>query len=210
MTRSACLLGASALIFSALAACAPSSAPENASDGRQAPVGPGLLLDPAFERIEGQHPDGLWALTQHAGPISYKVEADAGVARIERIGGEPWGYFAQALRDDALAGQWLEFSADLRAELNDSHGEPMQPTGLAVLVRGRLPGDPPMLGMRILHASEADFGLDPGKHPWRRHAYRFQVPEALALEIKVAVQLTHGGWIDVRSPSLVAVDPPAE
>jgi hypothetical protein len=132
------------------------------------------------------------------------------VARIERIGGEPWGHFAQVLQDDSLAGQWLEFSVELRAELDDSHGPPMQATGPTVLIRGRLPTDPTFLGLRILHAQDADPALEPGIHPWRRHALRFEVPKAVALEITVAVQLTHGGWIELRNPSLVAVDAPAE
>ena len=190
-----------------LAACAPAG---SSNEAAAAPSEPGLLQDPGFHRIEGRHAEPLWRLTQHAGPVSYTAKAEQGVVRIERVGGEPWGHFAQVLEDDGLAGQWLEFSAELRAELDDSYGEPMQPTGLAVLVRGRLPADPPMLGMRILHASDVDFDLQPGSHGWRRHVYRFQVPEAVSLQVKLAVQLTHGGWIEMRNPSLVAVDAPAE
>jgi hypothetical protein len=209
MTGLACRFGVSALMLAALAACNASDAPTEDGIAFE-PIDPGLLGDGRFERIKGQSADPVWALTQHAGPLSYTVEVKDGVARVERIGGEPWGHFSHLLRDDSLAGQWLEFSAEIRGELDDSHGEPMQPTGPSILVRGRLPGDLPMMGARILYASEAEFGLDPGSHPWRRHAYRFQVPEAVALEINTAVQLTHGGWIEIRNPRLVAVEPPAE
>lgn len=174
------------------------------------PMDPGFLSDGRFERVKGDSAEPVWTLTQHAGPLSYTVEVTEGVARIERIGGEPWGHFAQQLRDDALAGRWFEFSAEIRGELNDSYGEPMQPTGPSVLVRGRLPGDLQMMGLRILYASTAEFGLNPGSYPWRRHAHRFQVPEATSLEITTALQLTHGGWIEVRNPRLVEVDPPEE
>jgi hypothetical protein len=170
-------------------------------------VEPGLLIDPGFEIAGKDVPLRHWGLYQHAGDTSYRLEVSKGSARIERTGSEPWGVLSQTLPADALAGKTLEWSVELSGELDDRYGPPFEATGLLVSVTGFGPADLPMMGSRHLLTLASEPGLPTGRLTAERHLLRFQIPEGRELQLRVGVQLTRGGVLELRAPSLTVVEP---
>jgi hypothetical protein len=205
---------AAPLITLLLASCGDAPAPHSASTSAEPvmaetaaePVAPGLLLDPRFEIAGDAQSLRHWTLSQHAGASSYEYDVEDGVLSLRRIGVEPWGIIQQQLDANDWAGKTMEFSADLAAELDDSYGAPFDATGLSVSALGFGPGDLPMMGKRILLAATQEPGLDLGEHGWKRHRLRFTLPEATEVDLRLSVQLTYGGELKMRSPSLVIVE----
>jgi len=198
-----------------LAACSnetsSSEAVSTAADAEPAAVlpavEPGLLIDSGFEIAGKDGPLQHWGIHQHAGDTSYRLEVSEGTARIERTGLEPWGVLSQTLPADALVGKTLEWSAELSGELDDRYGPPFEATGLVVSVTGFGPNDLPMMGTRHLLTLASEPGLPTGALTAERHRLRFQVPEGRELELRVGVQLTRGGVLQIRAPSLTVVEP---
>ena len=146
-----------------------------------------------------------WGLTQHAGAVSYERSVSEGVLSLVRVGAEPWGQISQSLPADAWAGKRLRYSVELSAELDLKWGPPLQSTGLSISVMGLGPSDLPMMGRRHLLTLLSDPGVPVGKTDWQRYALEFEVPQGRALELIAAVQLSHGGQLRMRAPSLVVL-----
>jgi hypothetical protein len=198
------------LLFLMLSACG--SQGDSEQEGPSAPP-PGLLQNPDFAlREDGRTIARPWSFSQHSGERSYDYRVDEGVLSIQRIGSEPWALMAQRLPNDTmegLVGKTLEFSVDVTADLTDAYGDPMTPTGPQVNVWTHS-GDPnphrrAMAGVTLAITARSPVGLGPGSHPWQRHVIRFQVPENVS-RIEVSLNMTMGGELRARQPSLIIVD----
>jgi hypothetical protein len=62
-----------------------------------------------------------------------------------------------------------------------------------------------MMGRRHLLTLLSDPGVPVGETDWQRYALEFEVPQGRALELIAAVQLSHGGRLRMRAPSLVVL-----
>jgi len=190
------------------AAQAPAEAAETASASASvaAAEGAGLLQNPEFVDLGKGPEQAVWSTGQHALGGSYEFTVEQGVLSIRRTGAEPWGMVAQDLSVDALAGKRLRLSMDLAADLDDSWGAPIQPSGLVVKVTGYGPNDPPMMGERILLAQVSEPGIAAGQHDWQTHSLEFEVPSGHHVSLRAGVQLTSGGVLRVRNPRLELLD----
>lgn len=146
-----------------------------------------------------------WGLTQHAGAVSYERTVSEGVLSLARVGAEPWGQISQSLPADAWAGKRLRFSVELSAELDLKWGPPLQSTGLSISLMGLGPSDLPMMGRRHLLTLLSDPGVPVGETDWQRYVLEFEVPQGRELQLIAAVQLSHGGRLRMRAPSLVVL-----
>ena len=166
----------------------------------------GYIKNPTFAvGADGKLID--WAMLQHSSNTSYALSSNAGVLGIERTGVEPWGMIRQLFRKDEVApllGKKLEFSADIATEFTDEYGEPMQPSGLSVIIKGVRAGSNPMFGATQLLSESVS--IEPGHTGWKRYALVFDVPgDAKAVRIELNIVMTEGGVLSVRGPSLVEV-----
>ncbi|WP_151702561.1 hypothetical protein [Nitrincola alkalilacustris] len=165
------------------------------------------ILDSGFE------PDGRggvarpWSTSQHSDHPSYVFSVDDGVLSIRRFDFEPWGQVAQRLDATPFAGKRLEFVVELSGEFDLSYGEPIEPTGISVVLRG-LDEDIRyrMLGSQILKTPYASIGEFEGGMEWQPLSLVFDVPP-LATELEVFVRMSLGGELRARNPRLTLVDP---
>lgn len=175
----------------------------------------GLLENASFTPDSRGLPSG-WSFQQHANNSSYTLTVADGVATITRIGSEPWGIMRQGFRREAvepLLGKTLEFSAEIAGEFTDEYGEPMEPPGLTVRVRGVRAGSPALLGASTLLTASEDIDTTGGYLPWRRYSLQFTLPspgKARGVEFDVGVLMSTGGTMRVRGPSLEVVEPEGE
>jgi len=167
---------------------------------------PGLLRDANFDAMQrGERP--VWGRSQHAGERSYRFVFNPGELQIDRIGPEPWGQVKQRVNAKPLAGQTLEFSAELSGTLSESGRRPIIPTGLSIRVLGYTAGmSPAIVGKSTLLIAGGEPELGPGQHDWTRQSVRFEIPEG-ATDIDVSIRLGMHGALSVRGPSLVVVGP---
>ena len=103
---------------------------------------PGLVQAPGFANESGRLARP-WQFAHHASSDSYILSLADGVAAIERVGHEPWARLSQEIDREAIppfAGRRMAFSADIRADLDDSqYGKPLEPSGLMVRVWQKRP-----------------------------------------------------------------------
>lgn len=157
-----------------------------------------------------------WSFQQHANTSSFTIAVDDGVVKIVRIGTEPWGVLRQSFRRGAvepLLGKTLEFSAEIAGEFNEEYGEPMEPPGLTVRVRGVRAGSPAMLGVSTLLTASETLDTTSGYLPWRRYTLRFALPDAdkvRGVDFDLGILMTMGGEMRVRGASLQVVETNAE
>jgi hypothetical protein len=167
-----------------------------------------LLINADFE-LEANGAIHGWKLTQHTGPISYKVSVENKEVRLERIDKEPWGVFSQTLRSKAVVpmqGKRLRFSAELKADFTGEYGPPFQVAGLSVMVTGVMQGAP---GRKTLVDLIDPVDMDMSGKGWQRRSVEFEVPDSASagwLDMRLGIIMTHGGNLSIRRPYLIAVD----
>ncbi len=166
----------------------------------------GLFKSPDFAPGDTGRSLGHWNTGQHALGGSYDFTSADGVLTIRRTGHEPWGSVAQDFPAEAYIGKRMRLSMEVSAELDDSWGEPIQPSGLVVRVTGYGPKDPPMMGARILVSETSRPGLGIGNHDWQELSLEFEVPESLHVKLRAGVQLTSGGVLRARNPRLEVIE----
>lgn len=74
-----------------------------------------LLADPTFTTV-GEI-DSVWTFKQHAGDLSFSLQAVNEELEFSRTGDEPWGVLSQIISDSRLRGREIRFSADLRGDI---------------------------------------------------------------------------------------------
>lgn len=163
----------------------------------------GLFASPDFAPGDTGKPLGHWSTGQHALGGSYEFTSADGVLTIRRTGREPWGMVSQDFPADAYVGKRLRLSMEIATELDDSWGEPIEPSGLVVRVTGYGLMDSPMMGARILVAETAALELD--GPDWQELSMEFDVPESRHVELRAGVQLTSGGVLRARKPRLEVI-----
>ncbi len=180
--------------------------PQEQEDVYEHPAG-NLLINPDFESLPNGRLDS-WALMQHTGAPSYRVDVENGVASITRINEEPWGVLKQVFRSRAtvpLQGKRLRLSAELQADFTDEYGPPFQAAGLNVLLTGIAAGG---FGRTILYDHTEPMNLTGLNSPWLRYSIDFDVPDSASaswLELEIAFVMTYGGTLKVRRPFLVEI-----
>jgi len=173
---------------------------------------PGLVQAPGFVDEAGRL-TRPWRFIHHASNDSYRLTVSDGVARIERVGHEPWARLAQEIDREAaaaVAGRRMVFSADLRARLDDRvYGKPIEPSGLMVRVwREPAGGNNPMRAMVAAPKSRIErspLAADAHIPDWQRHSIEFDV-HANVSRIEVSVILATGGRLEIRAPSLRLIE----
>ncbi|WP_157497595.1 hypothetical protein [Gilvimarinus chinensis] len=154
-----------------------------------------------------------WGLSQHASNPSYSYSSNGEVLRLERTGTEPWGKVFQRFRGEEvlpLLGKTLEFSAEIRAELNDDYGSAMEPPSLMAWAKGFRKGTPPLLGKSTLVSEKALLPELPGEYGWKHYAVTFSLPPETSVsqvELEFSLVLTTGGALEMRGPALIEVEP---
>jgi hypothetical protein len=185
---------AGALAF-ALAGCAAAPAPEAPALSAIALQNPGFELDPH----PLSHCAPQWECSAHVNVHSFAYTIDpaqphAGTRslRIERVGTEPWGVIAQVVRDPALRGAKVRFSAVVRTEGADGNGG-----GLFLQFHdGR--------GVS-LHWEKS---LAKGTSPWQRRSVEFVVPaETYLLEVGAILEGPGRVWIDEARLEILELAP---
>jgi hypothetical protein len=166
-----------------------------------------LLINPDFESSS----NGAlvsWLLSQHTGAVSYKVSAEDGVVRIERIDSEPWGMLTQTLRPEAvlpLQGKRLRFSAELKAEFNPEYGAPFEASGMGLLLTGV-----PVGQFSRITAADIFEPVTQGEQNagWRRYSVELDIPdsnELVGLRLQMRFVMADGGVLNIRRPYLIEV-----
>ncbi|MET1080761.1 MAG: hypothetical protein ABWY06_22345 [Pseudomonas sp.] len=173
---------------------------------------PGLIGNPRFES-KANKPNKIaepWLTSQHAGVPSYEFSSLDGVLSIKRVDEQVWAHLAQRIDVSQLHGQTLEFSVELSGTLDQSHGEPLGPTGLGLTLRGKTPDQPRSMPNRaILFNQSSEPGMSVGAQDWQRQSLRFKVPtteEARDVEAELYIVMTLGGELKARGPSLQVVE----
>lgn len=176
-----------------------------------APSKPGrnYLLNPQFSDVDPVSGEPTnWSLSAHATTGSYQMSARDGVLSLRRVGPEVWGLVSQNVPTAGLEGKTVEFSVDVKASLTNEYGdEPFDKTDLQVVLRGVRAGSNALFGKADLVIEQGP-GMDIGERDWHRRSLRFRVPaanEATHLELIVSMQLTRGGDLWFRDPSLKVV-----
>ena len=191
--------------------CAASETSSSAVSTSSAPSKPGrnYLLNPQFSDVDPVSGEPAnWSLSAHATIGSYQMSARDGVLTLRRVGPEVWGLVSQNVPTAGLEGKTVEFSVDVKANLTDEYGdEPFDKTDLQVVLRGVRAGSNALFGKADLVLEQGP-GMDIGERDWHRRALRFRIPaanEASSLELRVSMQLTRGGELWFRDPSLKVV-----
>lgn len=161
---------------------------------------PELIDDPLFRRV-GWDSSASWRMLQHAGPDSYRAQASQGVLRIERFGPEPWGKVVQTVAVGEFTGRTLEWSGEIRASLRMPAERFVTPSGLFLVLIGRAPDSPIILGESVLKNITGEPELAAGDHPWISQRVRVTIPEG-ASRMEVGLILGHEGWIELKNPRL--------
>lgn len=178
--------------YGAEAKAPPAVPPEKAAK----PVASVPLVNAGFESTapgKAGSPDGWWAV-QHAGPVSYTFQPDAGIKRsgerslrVTNVGPEPFGSVYQTVQAAPYRGRTLRLSAWLRTEGTTGNGFA---TGA---------------GLK-LHSARGGYALDliemrqnavHGSTDWTRYEITLKVP-AEAEQIEAGLTLFGPGsvWID--------------
>lgn len=173
---------------------------------------PGLVQAPGFASEAGRLARP-WQFAHHASADSYELTLADGIATIERVGHEPWGRLSQEIDRDAIpafAGRSMAFSADIRAVLDDSqYGKPMEPSGLMVRIwHKRQNAGSTFTAMTAAPRSRVErleLAADARIPQWQRHSVFFEVPDKVS-RIEISAILSTGGTLQLRNPSLVAVE----
>lgn len=168
-------------------------------------AGENLLRNPGFDRAADGKLEG-WSFSQHAGERSFRFDIVDASLVIERVGTEVWGEASQTLSAAGLAGQTLEFSAEVRGELDDHSGPPTSPTGIGVRISGVRPGVPAALGPAIFSNQFGEPEIGPRQFDWTLQRVVFEVP-ANATAILLKLRLTMDGELQVRNPRLIRLAP---
>lgn len=173
---------------------------------------PGLIRAPGFANESGRLARA-WSFAHHASIDSYTLTLADDVATIERVGHEPWARLAQQIDRQSLpavAGRRMMFSADIRAELDDSqYGKPIEPTGLMVRIwqeadGGSSPLDA-MVGSPRSHSERLALAADARIPEWQHHVLEFRLPDTVS-RLEIAAVMSTGGKLAVRNPALRAID----
>lgn len=173
---------------------------------------PGLIRAPAFANESGRLARP-WQFAHHASTDSYTLTLADGAAMIERVGHEPWARLAQQIDRESLpavAGHRVAFSADIRADLDDSqYGRPIEPSGLVVRIWQEAEGDNnffnAMIGSPRSQVERLELAPDARIPDWQRHVLEFDLPETVS-RLEISAVLSTGGRLELRNPSLRAVN----
>lgn len=173
---------------------------------------PGLVQAPGFANESGRLAQP-WQFAHHASTDSYILTLAGGVAAIERVGHEPWARLSQEIDREAIppfAGRRMAFSADIRADLDDSqYGKPIEPSGLMVRIWHKRQGAgstfSAMVGAPRSQVKRLELAADAQIPQWEPRSVVFSVPKNVS-RIEISAILSTGGRLELRNPSLVAVD----
>ncbi|MDO6746421.1 hypothetical protein [Gilvimarinus sp. 1_MG-2023] len=102
----------------------------------------------------------------------------------------------------------LVFSAEVRADFTSEWGEAMEPTSLAVLIRGRDHNASPFAGSTLLSNLKEPILTDDESAHWQQYQLEFEVPPTgeVSLEsLEVSFLMTEGGTLYIRNPALTEV-----
>ena len=157
------------------------------------------LEDADFSLEAASSRSKFWTGIQHGGEKSFAVGIADAIVSIEKVGPQPWFLYRQRLKADALAGQKIAFSAEVRlvgraAAVAEREG-PLGGINLAVLPSGR-----PQLRL--------EQRLEVGRPPeeWQPLQLIAQLrPNAEIVELSFLHE--SDGVLQVRNPSLRLVDP---
>lgn len=180
--------------------------------GAGEPYDPGLVQAPGFANESGRLARP-WQFAHHASSDSYTLTLADGVATIERVGHEPWARLSQEIDREAIppfAGRRMALSADIRAELDDSqYGKPIEPSGLMVRIwQKRQSAGGTVSAMVAAPRSQVErleLAADAQIPQWAPRSVVFDVPENVS-RIEISAILSTGGRLELRNPSLVAID----
>lgn len=162
-----------------------------------------LLRNSEFSLADDGVPE-QWSLTQHAGAAAYTVTFADGVMTVDKYGEQYWLLLSQSIDVTSLAGEALQFSAEIKLDMHaENWNDALLPGGgLALKVIGTS-GDP-FGRTRVVQDSMLAHEPRLGSTDWIRVA----VPIKLVAE---AAQLHAGfvhqayGTLSVRAPRLVQV-----
>lgn len=186
-------------------ACSDSTTTSSATDakavqGANCDAGENLLGNPAFTvNTVGAAPP--WQSSQHAGEKSFELSLDNGTATIEKIATQPWYTMSQSQKARPLRGKIIEYSAEIKLELDDEDlAHAFKPGGgLTLTLRGD--PDPVMGGDRLLESKLFEHEPHLGTWDWTPVSMRLAVPEN-ATNLKVGFAHQANGWMAVRNPAL--------
>lgn len=181
--------GVAGLLCLLLSACG-----EQAADNTCKAVGDNRLQDPLFSALKVPRMQRHWQSAEHAAGRSFTYEATDGVVTIEKIGVEPWMILTQSPDPGPLAGKVVEFSADIKFEL-ETPKEPhaYEPGGGLVLMARE--NDEVVLNSTLDHEPKM------GMHDWQTVRIVVALPRGLDY-LQVGFMHHAGGVLRARNPVL--------
>lgn len=178
----------------------PSTAGVNAEQGASCAAGENLLGNPDFTvNAAGAAPP--WHASQHAGEKSFELTLDNGTVTIEKIATQPWYTLSQSMGARALRGKVVEYSAEIKLDLDDEDlAHAFKPGGgLTLTLRGD--PDPVMGGDRLLESKLFEHEPHLGNWDWTPVSMRLTMPEN-ATSLKVGIAHQASGKMALRNPVL--------
>ncbi|TXS96181.1 hypothetical protein FV139_01355 [Parahaliea maris] len=176
------------------------ASPSTGPSALQCEAGNNLLANAEFAtNVAGAAPP--WMSSQHAGEKSFELTLANGTAKIEKIATQPWFTLSQGLQATPLRGQTLEYSAELKLDLNEegvNHGFKVG-GGLMMTLRGD--PDPVMGGDRLLASEKFEHEPHMGTWDWTPVTLRFTVPEN-ATSVRLGFAQYANGSMEIRKPAL--------
>ena len=177
------------LLVLVLAACG-----EPAADSSCKAVGGNLLQDTLFTTLGAPRAQRQWHSSEHSAKGSFSYGAAEGVLTIEQKGLEPWMILTQSQDAGLLAGEVVEFSADLKLDLaapERAHGFKLG-GGLALLAKNN--------GKLVVN-SMLDHEPRMGIHDWQTARLVVALPMMIDY-LRVGFLHQAGGVMLVRNPVL--------
>lgn len=156
-----------------------------------------LLQDPGFTNLMEPLHSGAWRYSQHAGDKSFEYSARDGVLTFEKVGSESWGLLTQRVDTEELDGKRVEYSAELKLDLDDpieAHGFGYG-GGLSLLAK---------TNNRVVLDSSLDHEPHMGVHDWQEVRVVIDLPKGIS-SLRVGFLHQAGGKYQVRNPSLHTV-----
>lgn len=165
------------------------------------------IENPGFEfDYERGRPRG-WLINQHAGDKTYIVETKPdGVLEINNFGKQYWMSLIQRFPAEQLVGQEIEFSVEIKLNLDPSDWlATLEPGGgLNIVVRGTEPGGHNRKA--LLYRSVMPNEPRHGQVDWHRISHQFTIPEGANLLELGFLHQAHGEmWL--RDPQVKLVNP---